>query len=319
MTDSDERLLTAAKLREQIDGRLDSRADFYTHTGIVDDDGHRSTLSFVESVIRDSADHASFAETELGSDVLAAFRSDRATTAVSESNGSVLSHLVGVTEQDLDASAITLSARILEELDRDGALSTILAAGDPNTGKTNTAWLLVELARTLWDDLLVLSNAAGSLTDIRVTSMHELTELLIEHRERPKAVLLDECSTHMDARTHSREVATQWTPVAKRMAKLGVDVQLNVVHSGKDYHPEGKRLTTLGVWKSEKAVAEFFSNWAADSDRPSSPIFSGPVGDLEPTAVEYDPDDTAPWSWNLEEELFQEDLTWPGYLDHLRS
>ena len=319
MTDSDERLLTAAKLREQIDGRLDSRADFYPHTGIVDDDGHRSTLSFVESVLRDSADHASFAETELGSDVLAAFRSDRATTAVSEGNGSVLSHLVGVTEQDLDASAITLSARILEELDRDGALSTILAAGDPNTGKTNTAWLLVELARTLWDDLLVLSNARAGIVDERVPNCHDLAVSLLEYRDRPKAVVIDEGSTHFDARTNSRDVATQWSPLLKRMSKLGVEVVIVIGHTGKDVDPELKRLTSLAFYKTEPKIVEFYERWPSDSDRPTDQLFGSSVSALEATAVDYDPDEPAPWEWNLRAGLFDRDLAWDTLLEELRS
>ena len=36
-----------------------------------------------------------------------------------------------------------------------------------------------------------------------------------------------------------------------------------------------------------------------DSYVPVDPIFVGDVHQLEPTAVEYDPDDGAPWSWNL--------------------
>ncbi|MFA9516336.1 hypothetical protein ACERIT_03820 [Halopenitus sp. H-Gu1] len=319
MTDSDERLLTAAKLREQIDGRLESNADFYPHTGIVADDAHRSNLSFVESVLRDSEEHSSFAETDLGADVLAKFRSDRATGAVSEGNGSVLSHLVGVTEQDLDASAITLSARILDELDRNGALSTILAAGDPNTGKTNTAWLLIELGRTLWDDLLVISNARAGIVDERVTTCHDLAVSLLEHRARPKAVVIDEASTHFDARTNSRDVATQWSPLLKRMSKLGVEMVIVIGHTGKDVDPEIKRLTSLAFYKTEPKIVDFYERWPSNSDQPTDQLFGGSVSALEATRVDYDPDEPAPWEWNLRSGLFDLDLDWETLLDELRS
>jgi hypothetical protein len=319
MTDTDENLLTAAKLREQIDGRLDSNTDFHPHTGIVADDGHRSSLSFVESVLRDSDDNTSFAETDLGDAVLSKFRSDRATTAVSEGNGSVLSHLVGVTEQDLDASALTLPVRILEELERDGALTTVLAAGDPNTGKTNTAWLLVELARSLWSDLRVISNARAGIVDNRVTTCHDLGVTLLEHRAQPKAVLIDEGSTHFDARTNSHEVATQWSPLLKRMSKLGVEVVIVIGHTGKDVDPEMKRLTSLAFYKSEPEIVEFYETWPSDSDRPTDQLFDGSLESLEATAVEYDPDEPAPWEWNLRADLFDKDLDWSNLLAALRE
>jgi len=312
MTDVDEQVFTAAKLAEQVRGDLDTTLDLHRHAGVVADTDHAAALSFLEGV-------DGWSRSSLRSEVEPTLNTAEATRAVMDGRREQLATIVGLTEAELTASQMRLLSQLSAELDNHGAPAFVSVGGNPETGKTNAGWLLIELRKQLVDDLLVFSNAAGSLTDIRVTSMHELTELLIEHRERPKAVLLDECSTHMDARTHSREVATQWTPVAKRMAKLGVDVQLNVVHSGKDYHPEGKRLTTLGVWKSEKTVAEFFSNWSADADRPSNPIFSGPVGELELTSVEYDPDDTAPWSWDLEQGLFEADRDWKGYLDQLRD
>lgn len=60
-----------------------------------------------------------------------------------------------------------------------------------------------------------------------------------------------------DGRTYNYEVANQWTPLAKRFAKIGVYACGNIFHSGRDYHPESKRLTTLAFWKDEKTEAEF--------------------------------------------------------------
>ncbi|WP_418283186.1 hypothetical protein [Halorubrum sp. DTA98] len=315
MSDSiDENLLTAAKLREQIEERIDGHGNPHKHTGIVDDPKHRSNLSFLEA-----ATDSSIYESEVGEQLLEKFRADRATEAVTSGNGSVLSHLVGVTEQDLEASALTLPARILDELDRDGALTTLLAAGDPNTGKTNTVWLLTELARTYWDDLLVVSNAHAAIVDERVTTCHDLAMTLLSNRDRPKMVVIDEGSTHFDARTNSYEVANQWSPLLKRMSKLGVEVCAVIGHTGKDVDPEMKRLTSLALYKSAPEVADFFATWPADDDYPTDRLFGGSLKALEATAVEYDPDEPAPWEWNLRAGLFDRDLDWPELLDLLRD
>jgi hypothetical protein len=169
MTDVDEHLLTAAKLFEQARGRMDNEAGLLSHAGLPLDQEDHDVLSFLyDEPISD--DLGAFEDTRLGEVVDAHLRSKSATQAVKQGDGEAMSYLVGITEQDLDASALTLPARILEELDRDGALTTVLAAGDPNTGKTNSAWLLVELGRTLWDDLLVLSNARAGIVDERVVA-----------------------------------------------------------------------------------------------------------------------------------------------------
>jgi hypothetical protein len=46
-----------------------------------------------------------------------------------------------------------------------------------------------------------------SLTDRVVTSAHDLAVALLEERDRPKFVMVDEASTHFDARTNRREAA----------------------------------------------------------------------------------------------------------------
>jgi hypothetical protein len=316
MTDVNEVLLTAAKLREQIQGELDGGLPLHDHVGRIPGQ-YQHTMSFVESVLQDTDEYATFSETELGTELLETFGSQQASNALEGGNGELLSYLVGVTEQDLDASALRLPMLLLDELENNGAPAFPVAAGNPNTGKTNTMLLLAELRKADLDELLVVSNFDSSLTDYRVTSSHELVVKLLEHRETPKFVIIDEGSTHFDARTNRREIATQWTPLAKRFAKIGVDAAGIVVHTGKDLHPEAKRLATLPFFKTEKKTAEFFEQWPAESDHPAGRLFSGSLENIEQTGVDYDPNDAAPWSWNLDSELFKRDLNWREMLQEV--
>jgi hypothetical protein len=98
-----------------------------------------------------------------------------------------------------------------------------------------------------------------------------------------------------------------------------VDAAGIIGHTGKDLHPEVKRLATLPFFKTEKKTAEFFERWPADSDFPADRLFTGELDNLEATAVEYDPDDSAPWSWNLESELFSRDLDWDELTEEIRQ
>ncbi|MWV64279.1 hypothetical protein GRS48_05490 [Halorubrum sp. JWXQ-INN 858] len=313
MSDIDEGMLTAAKLAEQLAGNIETERDLDLNAGAI------SPSDVSASVFLDGLDPDTEDDSELLSLVDRTLQSRQASEAIRSGNSLLLSHLVGVTEQDLDASALTLPVRIIDLLKNNGALTTILAAGDPNTGKTNTVWLLVELARTVWDDLLVISNARAGAVDERVTSCHDLALTLLEHRDRPKAVVIDEGSTHFDARTNSYEVASQWSPLLKRMSKLGTEFTAVIGHTGKDVDPEVKRLTSLALYKSDPKVVEFYDTWPADSDRPIGQLFGGDLHHLEPTGVEYDPDEPAPWSWDLRSNLFALDLDWPELHAELRD
>lgn len=103
------------------------------------------------------------------------------------------------------------------------------------------------------------------------------------------------------------------------MAKLDVDVFATVGHTGKDLHPELKRLLTLAFFKHSKKEVDFFDNWPADEDYPTDRLFGGALEELEPATEEPDPDDAAPWAWNLEQDLFAQDLDWVELAQRLRE
>jgi len=307
--------LNASKLYEQAFGRLDTNRELHSHAGLPIDESHASNLSFVESCLRDAgADHdlpRRLDDTELGQLLDGHFRTEAARQAVVNQHATALSYLVGVTEQDLDASALRLPLQLDEAMTNNDATAFVGGAGNPNTGKTNLVALLAELRSATVDDLLVISNSRSwPRTDIVVTSAYDLAVTLIEYRHRPKFVFIDEGSTHFDARTNRREVAVQFTPLAKRFAKLNVDVFGTVGHTGKDLHPELKRLLTLAFFKHSKKEVEFFENWPADADAPTDRLFGGMVEELEPALEEPDPDDAAPWAWDLEPDLFARDVGW---------
>ncbi|WP_049983593.1 hypothetical protein [Halorubrum sp. BV1] len=314
MTDVDEGMLTAAKLAEQLAGNMDTERDLASGAGALDPDDVSASVFLDE--IRAGRDRPS----ELLSLVDRTQQSRQASEAIRSGNSMLLSHLVGITEQDLDGSALRLPLRLDELMTNNDATAFIGGAGNPNTGKTNLMALLAELRSATVDDLLIISNSrTWPLTDIVVTSAHDLAVTCIEHRDRPKFVFIDEGSTHFDARTNSYEVAAQFSPLAKRMAKVNVDVFGTVFHTGKDCHPELKRLFTTAFFKHSKKDVDFFDDWPAEADKPTNQLFGGMVENLEPADAEPDPNDAAPWDWNLQSDLFALDLDWPDLLDALRD
>lgn len=311
MTDTDENLLTAAKLREQVSGELEGDERLLDHAGLLDE-RNLDTLTFLEESLED------WNGSDLSHVVGKTWVNRAATAAIRNGDFALASYLVGVTETSWSGSSIEVSITLVEELRNNGAPAFVVGSGNPETGKTNTMFKLISLYDRVVDDLLVLSNSrTWDRCDIPITGMHELMVECLRQRDRRKVIVIDESSTHFDARTHRHEVASQWTPAAKRFAKIGVDVCGQICHTGMDFHPEAKRLCTLAYEKIDKKTVEWFSNWPGSTDYPSDSIFSGAVQDLEPYWGFYDSDEAAPWSWNLETDLFQLDLTWSGLLEKL--
>jgi hypothetical protein len=89
----------------------------------------------------------------------------------------------------------------------------------------------------------------------------------------------------------------------KRFSKLGVEAVGVIGHTGKDLHPEQKRLTTLPFFKEEQTFVGFFEEWPAEAENPSDRRFGGSLVNLEKTVSGYKPDDASPWAWDLETDI----------------
>jgi hypothetical protein len=294
MTDTDERLLTAAKLREQVLKELDGDDRLLGHTGLVSDGHHRSNLSFVDQAVS-----GGFASTDLGREVMSTLLTDEATQSLVDGNHEHLAHFVGITEQDLDADEFSYTLELIERVENNNAPLFLTGFGLPNTGKTghilhdwHRAW------QTVYPDGISISNASVRTFDRCITSLDELVQFCLDHPDVQKFVFIDEGSTHFDARTNSHEVASQFSPFSKRFAKLSVDFA-TIGHTVKDVHPEVKRQTTTFFHKPEKKQVQFFEDF--DDDDLLDPVFPDPVDGLEkPPEDLYDPDDWSPLQWDLD-------------------
>ena len=310
MTDTDENLLTVAKLREQVRGDLAGDPRLGDHAGISLEP-HHDVFSWLSNNVEP------WFGSSLETEVLRTHLNRAASRAVRDDKYGLASYIVGVTETDMQASQIQILLDLLQKLENHGAPTIVSGKGNPESGKTNSMFVLVELLDAETEDLLVMSNIRSwSRNDIHVSGMHDLVVESLRHRDKPKAVVIDEASTHFDARTNRYEVATQLTPTAKRFAKMNIDFFGAICHSGMDLHPEVKRLTTLAYHKHSKENIEFFNEWDQKSDHPTDSIF-GSIEPIAPCRSSYDPDDSSPWSWDLEPDIFQLDLEWTGLFEHL--
>ncbi|TKX48010.1 hypothetical protein EXE49_16855, partial [Halorubrum sp. ASP121] len=115
MGNSDEGMLTAAKLAEQLAGNIDTERDLASGAGALDPDDVSASVCLDD--LRGDFDRPP----ELLSLVDRTQQSRQASEAIRSGNSLLRSHLVGITEQDLDASALRLPLRLDDVMTNNGA------------------------------------------------------------------------------------------------------------------------------------------------------------------------------------------------------
>ena len=314
--EGDDTAYSAAKLRDYIRGDVRENRDLYSHTGIVEPGSSPSKmLSYLNSIYEpDESMPPSFDETTAANHL----RKAAATEHVGSKVKDMQSFAVGLTEQDASVSDAHAYSQLQSSLVNNRAPYLSLIFGAPNTGKTSYAILLAEL----WSQLtelkydttakpLVLSNASNlPLVDRTITSIEDFRTTLFGSDdflessggtppeispETPVLWIFDEASTHLDARTNSREVAHQYTPLLKRFAKVNTDA-IHIGHSGKDIHKELRRATLMTefVFKQDKTTAEVHARM--DDDVGDELKYK--LTEIPKPSTYVDPDDLAPWGWD---------------------
>jgi hypothetical protein len=304
-------LYTSAKLREQAARRLDGDTRLQRSVGVALDPADRSVLSFLDGTF-DSGDldlPTRWDATALGHAVQSALMSEMVDDALETGDAQRLAFASGISDDRLDGSNMIAHLKLSERLKNNDAPAFLLGLGNPNTGKTNFLLLLAELWLAANPDGTIITNcrsldaARGSVEYLFGTQ--GLYNYITDHPDEPKFLFVDEGSTHFDARTNSYEVASQMTPLMKRFAKLSVDVFGTIGHTKKDVHPEIKRLTTTAYFKPEKKVVELYEG--IKEDEFTDQLFAGPLEEVAPTTIGYDPDDWSPWNFDLNTDQIKEE------------
>lgn len=300
MTD---RMLTPAKIREQVRGAADGGEHMLSSIALADNPRHEAALNFFSRVERERG--ASFDSSTLGGHLASSLSSRRITEALSNGDGEMLAYHNGLNEKELSADAVSVLNRLLQLIENYGGPMQVVTGGLPNTGKTNTSLLLARLWQTAHPEGVVWSNLSSlTWSDRFIRSADDMLDCLESIRDADYRVLLilDEGSTWFDATSYGREVRNQWSPMTKRFAKFAGGVDSIVIgHTLMDICPAALRVATAILWKEKQDVGQWFDSVDPDSRELDDPIFPDPLVDIEkiPDRV-YDPDDMAPWKWDLD-------------------
>ena len=211
-----------------------------------------------------------------------------------------LSFLLGLNDRKRSFDSQFPTLEVLSDIENRGAPYILTIFGDPKKGKTAVASSYVRWSEVLYgqDRLSVLSNIQSfERNDEPFTSFYELDRLIDEYDDI--AIVLDEGHEHLEAsKTDSRKfVTSEFAPFLKKCGKRGVRLVIIIAHTGRDLHPEIKRLSTHLGRKVDLETFELYADFDDDSHRLHDHVRT--LSDLPAPPYWYDPDDMAPFSYEI--------------------
>lgn len=302
---------TSAELRSYVEGELETaRNEVFAHAGLIDD---KDALSFMNTLaaLYESADNMpyDFENTKLAQMLTRTYATETATQAVKDGNISQMKYITGLQNYNIDASSITTLIKIRNRIEKDAYIQYLY--GHMGNGKTDFALLQAELAyRELGYDIVTniksFSEREG-FTYVRTFGdlMYELTGEKVDSLKNYETenvetddvlFLFDEGSSSASGYSgDAYETQEKLGKLTKLIRKI--DGNLIIIgHTGKDVHPDIRRITTDCVSKVSKKTAEYYKSV---DEQGNGVDLQFTISSIQETNFDYDTKESAKWSWEL--------------------
>ena len=301
MTDHAQQASYAAQdLREVVDGATRKQADLSPGALLMPSQDMTSLYTFLEDCYQPLADSDpwDFDDTETGRLLRRRMGSEKARQAVKSGNISEQRYLTGRLDTSLNVSGLHGVKQLEEIVVRTAWICYLF--GHMGNGKTDFALLLVQL--WMWnredvgpENVITNVHSAASRNGFTYVSSYGALKRAMETLEGEKLVLFDEASSHASGYSHkAQEVQKKLSPMMKYIRKRAGSL-LMIGHTGKDVHPDVRRLATA-VTKQEKKLATFYESVDSDTQEGVDEIFA--LEGIPATTLDYDTLEESEWSWS---------------------
>lgn len=311
---SSEEFSTSAELRSFIEGNLaGDNTDVYPHTGLVSDTDIQDLMNFMESSYM--GEHSEmpyhFKNTKMGKMLRKASATNTATKAVQEGNISQMKFISGKQSYTNDVSGIHTLINLRDKLGQDAYIQYLF--GHMGNGKTDFAILQAELAHIehnadIGTNIKSLAEEREHITYIprygnllqwladgtTVGSIDEIAQLDIDVSQ--KLFIFDEASSHASGYSDDAyETQKKLGTLVKKIRKVGGNLII-IGHTGKDVHPDIRRITNDCVSKSGLKTAEYYH---AVNEEGNGKGHKETISGIPQTNWnEYDTNEITNWDWS---------------------
>lgn len=272
--DTSELFNTAAEFASYVNNNLDGKpTELHSHAGLVDSGEEMEFLNMLQNAYR--SDHKElphkFKDTKLGQILIKNSATKLASKAVSEGNIGQMKRFTGKQSYKTDSSGIHALRKLRSEISKDAYIQYLF--GHMGNGKTDFAILQGELAKKELGFKIITNIKSLEEKDAYVETYGDLLKELANGQEVSNVdeivesdidtsnilFIFDEASSHASGYSDDAyETQKKLGVMVKKVRKVSGRI-IVIGHTGKDLHPDVKRLCDC-VHKTSKKTANYYKS-----------------------------------------------------------
>lgn len=305
-----EEFSTSAELRSYLENNLSSKnTEILPHTGLVNNPDTLELMNLFESAYDGNQEGMPyrFKDTELGKQLRKSEATKTATEAIREGNISQMKFISGKQSYNIDATSLHALVALRERLQKPAYVQYLF--GHMGNGKTDFATLEGELGKRELGYEIGSNIKSLEEKDKYVPNYGELLKWLAEGQEvksideiiendidvTDKLFIFDEASSHASGYADDAyETQKKLGVMVKKMRKVGCRL-IVIGHTGKDLHPDIRRLAECAKKVSKKTV-EFYSTVTENGK--GEGLKDSVSGIPKTNWDSYDTNEITNWNWS---------------------
>lgn len=305
---------TSAELSEVVKGNLKGNSETVPkHTGRVPEN-HREFVAYLESMYQHESHPdlpPNFEDTNLGSSVMELAESKKVSKAIKDGDISTMKYITGIQEYENKLNGLHTLRELKSHME--GGTYIAYTFGFMGNGKTDFVNLFGEIAKKELDYTIGTNQktlqekdryipAFGDLKDWisnghGFSNLEELEDLRQDNKLEPKQrklMIFDEGSNWASGYSNDAfDTQELLGKLVKIFRKVGA-ILIIIGHTGKDIHPDIRRLSTHCIHKTGKKTADFYKT--VDENGEGQGLEKS-VSGIPPTNFTYDTNEICFWSW----------------------
>ncbi|OUJ18598.1 putative ATPase AAA+ superfamily [Methanonatronarchaeum thermophilum] len=300
--------ISTSELKEKVDN--DDIQYLHRHMGLVKNKKTLELLNYLshnwpkihkEATSRDKQLPLDFMDSEIAKSVIRKEATALLNKAVIDGNISVMKRVSGRKTRGKDISGIKTLRKIERKMDKPVWICYVF--GNMGTGKTDLALLLSELWKSGGYNREIGSNIKSFKEKERYINNFQALKTWLSSNKKEKIFVFDEASSHVSGYGSDSYDATKYfSKLLKKFRKHKAHLII-IGHTGKDVHPEIRRLASDKIKKITKKDAVFCNEIGKDGEPEEIEL---EIKGIPRTNYTFDTYESTGWRWKEKQDTITE-------------